>query len=443
MVNELYPTLPLEQLVTIHDKDRKPVTKSNRKPGPFPYYGASGITDYVDGYLFDGDYVLLAEDGDNLRTRNTPIAFMAKGKFWVNNHAHIIKAKGGESSDYICYALQVADIASYISGSTRPKITQADMKKIPISAPPKNVRDSISHVLGVLDDKIELNRETNQTLEKMAQALFKSWFVDFDPVIDNALAAGNPIPDALQARAQRRQQQLAKPDHKPLPEAIRQHFPCEFEHTEALGWVPKGWNPVTISQLCIKVQNGGTPKRSESVFWEKGTIPWLASGEVRQSIIYSTKNHITENGLKNSSAKLVPKETTVIAMYGATAGQVAFSTIEMTTNQAVCSLIPMKNSSYFIYLFMERLSSTLANQARGSAQQNISKGIIEATMVASPSPLVMKHFHDLLQPVFNGWEKNLLLNGSLEKLRDTLLPKLISGELRIPDVQKEVSDAVA
>ena len=172
MESDLYEMLPLEHLVTIHDKSRKPVTKSDRKPGPYPYYGASGVTDYVEGYIFDGNYVLLAEDGDNLRTRNTPIAFMAKGKFWVNNHAHIVKAKDGESSSYICYALQVANITSYISGSTRPKITQADMRKIPVSAPPSIVRDSIAHILGSLDSKIELNRQTNQTLEQMAQALF-------------------------------------------------------------------------------------------------------------------------------------------------------------------------------------------------------------------------------------------------------------------------------
>jgi type I restriction enzyme S subunit len=180
----------IEKACKIFDSQRKPIRKADRKPGQFPYYGASGIADYIDDYVFDGTYLLLSEDGDNLRTQNTPIAFLAEGKFWVNNHAHVLQGKDGNLTNYICYALQIADIKSYISGSTRPKITQADMRRIQLNLPPLPEQKAIAHILGKLDDKIELNRQMNQTLEAMAQALFKSWFVDFDPVLDNALAAG-------------------------------------------------------------------------------------------------------------------------------------------------------------------------------------------------------------------------------------------------------------
>ena len=91
MGSDLFKLEPIENLVSIHDSERVPVKKSDRKKGKFSYYGASGVADHIDDYLFDGEYVLLSEDGDNLRTRNTTIAFMAKGKFWVNNHAHILK----------------------------------------------------------------------------------------------------------------------------------------------------------------------------------------------------------------------------------------------------------------------------------------------------------------------------------------------------------------
>ena len=164
MGSDLMTYKPLEEMADIHDADREPIKKSDRKPGPFPYYGASGITDFVEGFLFDGDYVLLAEDGDNLRSRNTPIAFMARGKFWVNNHAHVLSGKDGNNTDFICYALQVADITSYISGSTRPKITQRDMRRIPVPYAPPHEQKSIAHILGALDDKIELNRRMNETL---------------------------------------------------------------------------------------------------------------------------------------------------------------------------------------------------------------------------------------------------------------------------------------
>ena len=201
MGTNTYPLVPLENLSEIHDSKRIPVKKSDRKPGPYPYYGASGIVDYVDSYIFDGEFLLLAEDGENLRSQNLPIAFLAKGKFWVNNHAHVLQGKKGNNTRFLCYALQVADIRSYLSGSTRPKLTQADMKRILVPAPEPREQRAIAHILGTLDDKIELNRQMNCTLEAMAQALFKSWFIDFDPVVLNALRAGNPISEKFAQRA--------------------------------------------------------------------------------------------------------------------------------------------------------------------------------------------------------------------------------------------------
>ncbi|WP_293653493.1 restriction endonuclease subunit S [Thiolapillus sp.] len=114
-----YPLLPLESLVEIYDSKRVPVKKSDRKPGPYPYYGASGIVDYVDSYIFDGEFLLLAEDGENLRSQNLPIAFLAKGKFWANNHAHVLQGKYGNNTQFLCYALQVVDIRDYLAQKHR------------------------------------------------------------------------------------------------------------------------------------------------------------------------------------------------------------------------------------------------------------------------------------------------------------------------------------
>ena len=105
-----WPFIPLGELTVNFDTKRKPVKGPDRRPGPYPYYGASGIVDYVDGYLFDGDYLLIAEDGENLRTRQTPVAFMANGKFWVNNHAHIVKGNEKASTRFLMYSLLNADL---------------------------------------------------------------------------------------------------------------------------------------------------------------------------------------------------------------------------------------------------------------------------------------------------------------------------------------------
>ncbi|MEK9685516.1 MAG: restriction endonuclease subunit S, partial [Rhodospirillaceae bacterium] len=294
--------------------------------------------------------------------------------------------------------------------------------------------------LGSLDDKIELNRRMNETLEGMAQALFKSWFVDFDPVIDNALAAGNPIPEPLAQRAETRRQALA---NGTANRESAQAFPASFRFTEELGWIPEGWEVKELKELCVKIQNGGTPRRSTSEFWDDGTIPWLTSGEVRQPLITKTNNFITDLGLSKSSAKWIPAHSTVVAMYGATAGQVSFTSRALTTNQAICALVPKEGFKFFNYLNLRESVTHLENQARGSAQQNISKGIIETTKTILPAPNIAESFESFCLGIFEKWTKNTLSCATLAKLRDMLLPKLISGELRIPQAEKMVEKAVA
>src|SRR6478736_6724830 len=111
MEDNAWPTLPLEELIRNFDSRRVPIKGTDRKPGPFPYYGASGIVDSVNDYLFDGEYLLIAEDGENLRTRQTPIAFMATGKFWVNNHAHVVQGNDRASTRFLSYALAATDVS--------------------------------------------------------------------------------------------------------------------------------------------------------------------------------------------------------------------------------------------------------------------------------------------------------------------------------------------
>ena len=115
------------------DSIRVPVKESERKKGNYPYYGASGIVDFVDRYLFDGVYVLVAEDGENLKTRQTPIAFIAEGKFWVNNHAHVLTTYGEMPLGYFESYFNLIDLASYVTGTAQPKLPQAAMNKIAAS----------------------------------------------------------------------------------------------------------------------------------------------------------------------------------------------------------------------------------------------------------------------------------------------------------------------
>ena len=257
----------------------------------------------------------------------------------------------------------------------------------------------------------------NATLEGMARALFQSWFVDFDPV---------------RAKLDGR-----KPEG--MDKATAALFPEHLEDSP-LGHIPKGWKVGRIQDCCVQIQNGGTPRRNEPRFWDGGNIPWLASGEVRQSIITATESFITEEGLVESSAKWVPAFSTVVALYGATAGQVSFTSSRLTTNQAVCALIPMNGFAFFNYLTMRGATAELENKAVGSAQQNISKGIVEETQVVLPPTALVERFAEVASPLFERWISNLHQSRTLATLRDTLLPKLLSGELSVAELKNLTQD---
>lgn len=357
----------------------------------------------------------------------------------VNQHVAILRANPNLlSAEFLKYHLlhnrsknELLNLSS--SGATRNALTKSMLEDFEINLPPLPEQKAIAHILGTLDDKIELNRKMNETLEAMAQAMFKSWFVDFDPVLDNARAQGNEIPEELKAKADRRKEVLASGKYKALPKDIQNLFPASFVFNEELGkWIPEGWEVKEIKDLCLKVQNGGTPKRDVKEYWDNGDIPWLTSGEVRKNIIHVTKQFITETGLKNSSAKWIPKNSTVIAMYGATAGQVAFSTFPMTSNQAICALIPIIGNEYLVYLTIANQVKNLENQARGSAQQNISKGIVEASKVIIPSSELSEYFHEHIEVIFNKSKFLLPEIDNLKSSRDLLLSQLISGKTRLP-----------
>ena len=155
------------ELVDFHDHQRIPLSSKVRatRKGQYPYYGAQEIVDYIDDYIFDGEYVLIAEDGANLITRNKPIATLAKGKFWVNNHAHIIRNKHHADLRFLLYLLNAHDVSGYITGSAQPKLSQERLASIPFSVPQNRAyQKQVADILTALDDKIELNRRLNDNL---------------------------------------------------------------------------------------------------------------------------------------------------------------------------------------------------------------------------------------------------------------------------------------
>ena len=362
----------------------------------------------------------------------------------INSGMVIIRSSLNWNPKYLYYVLSSdffqSQIISLTSGSAVPQLPIRDINKIKLPYVTLDVQEKIASFMDAITLKIYSNNQINKTLEAMAQAIFKSWFVDFDPVRAKAEAKAEGLEcEAINRAAMRviasktdaELVQMAKdsPAEYANLQTTASHFPNELVESE-LGMIPKGWEVSSLGVLCEKVESGGTPKRSESEYWE-GDIPWLSSGETHNIIITETREKITQNGLENSSAKLWTMYTTIVAMYGATAGKVCFSTIELTANQACCGLIPKEEYEFFLFFTAKNLMSSLAGRASGSAQQNLNKSLVEGHECLLPNEILVKFFNRTASSLIEKWIFNLNQNKNLLELRDSLLPKLLSGEIEV------------
>ncbi|EPL6453482.1 restriction endonuclease subunit S [Providencia rettgeri] len=436
--------IPLGQLISLQRGHDLPT--QNRVNGQIPVMGSSGLTGWHNVSKCTGPGVVIGRSGNSMG-----VVSYSESDFWPLNTCLYVTDFKGNDEKYIYYMLQQIDFDKFNSGSAQKSLNRNAVYPYNVMATIDiEEQKSIGKILANFEDKITLNHQINQTLEQMAQTLFKSWFVDFDPVIDNALDVGFfeqdlAFSDELLRRVEIRKAARESDNFKPLSEDIRQLFPNAFEECAepALGlggWVPKGWEGHPIKTHCIKIQNGGTPSRSNSDYWDGGNIPWLTSGEVRQSIVTNVENTITDLGLQNSSAKWVSSYSTLVALYGATAGEVSINADPLTTNQAVCALIPKESYCWFNYLQIRNKTTAMQNQAVGSAQQNISKGLVENLIVISPQLHIVENFDQRVEPLFLKSIFNQKMVMELTKLRDTLLPKLISGELSLNELKIDVQE---
>lgn len=414
-----WPLRKIEEVADFLNHRRIPVKASDRakRQGKYPYYGASGIVDYVDSYLFDGNFLLISEDGENLRSRNTPIAFMGRGKFWVNNHAHILDEKEPGILRYLEVVLNRTDLSPYITGAAQPKLNKRTLSQIEIPVPPLKERLEINTILGALDDKIELNRKTATTLEEMARALYRSWFVDFDPV---------------RARAEGR-----APAH--MDPATAALFPDSFGEDG----LPVGWSSKPFPDL-VEILSGGTPKTSEPSYWG-GEIPWYSvvdAPPAGQVFVHSTEKSITAAGLNSSPARIVPRGTTILSARG-TVGKLALAPCDMTFNQSCYGLRgrhrPLDAFTYFSTLWVV---DQLRSMAHGSVFATITRQTFEGLQLPSATPEIMHAFEIEAAAFLKRIDLLGKENRTLATLRDTLLPRLMSGELRT-GVACEIVEEVA
>ena len=339
----------------------------------------------------------------------------------VDSHVTILRPASKEiDSDYFSWAIRYNQplFERLGEGSTgQTELSRKRVEDVVISAP-SNITEqkAIAHILGSLDDKIELNRRMNETLEAMAQVLFKSWFVDFDPVVDNALAAGNEIPEELKERADIRE--ALGDARKPLPEEMQNLFPSEFEHTEEMGWIPKGWRVGCLEDMVVLQRGFDLPKKTRT----DGIYPLIAASG--------------QDGTHNEAKVLGPG---VVTGRSGKLGVVTFVQDDFwPLNTTLWVKEYKKSSPYHTFLLLRTLGFERYNA--GSAVPTLNRNHIHGMKLVVPSKRAVDQFSMFVQSYFNKHFYNMNYSKELSKLRDTLLPQLLSGEIRIPEAEKLVAD---
>jgi type I restriction enzyme S subunit len=390
------------------------LTETERRTGRIPVMGSAGQNGFHDTALAKGPGIVIGRSGASFGQ----VHFSAVD-YWPHNTGLYVTDFKGNDPRFAFYFLKALDFDRYNSGSAQPSLNRNFIYPIPIRVPQPAEQKRIAEVLGALDDKIELNRRMNATLEATARALFQSWFVDFDPV--QAKLDGR-TPSGMDA-------------------ATAALFPDSFEESP-LGHIPKGWEVKTIENICDLITSGGTPARMHKSYWEPATIPWFKTGELLDGPLIDAEERISEQGLANSSCKLWPTGTILFALYASpTVGRFGVLTKPGTANQAAAALIAKPSyGMLFLMGLLYEAREELQRVAVGAAQQNINQGVLKNHSVIVPPPALARAYSDTVTPLFEQRIRLAEQSCTLATLRDTLLPKLLSGELSVREAERDVAD---
>ena len=281
-----------------------------------------------------------------------------------------------------------------------PQITFDLLSEYAFPVPSLSEQEKIANIIFSLDHKIALNKQINDNLEAMAKQLYDYWFVQFDFPNEEGKS------------------------YKSSGGAMVWNEKLKRE-------IPQGWNAAKIVDVA-QTYSGGTPTSTNKDYYDGGDIPWINSGELNYPIITSTSNYITEKGLNNSSAKLYPPYTVLVALYGATAGKVSLLSFEACSNQAVCGVIPNDNNmTIYTKYYLASLYEHFIALSSGSARDNISQDTIKNTVLPIPQQEIIKKYSDTVAPIINKIITNQQEIENLTKQRDELLPLLMNGQATV------------
>lgn len=281
-------------------------------------------------------------------------------------------------------------------GGVRGSLEWEDFENLKLPIPHPDKQREIVKEYNTIQNRIVLNQQLIQKLEETAQANYKKWFVEFEFPDEN----GKPY---------------------------KSHGGEMIWNEELEKEIPKGWENISVKDFCVDMKSGGTPSRINPEYWKSNDVPWLKTGEVKNNIIISTEEFISNEGLKSSSAKLLPKDTVLMSMYGVNAGEIGILKIEASTNQACCGMI-CKNAIYSAYLYYHLLHNQefIASQSIGGAQENLSKDYVEKIPILKPASEILELKG--LKIIIDNKELLTKENQKLSELKELILSKLATVE---------------
>ena len=387
----------LEKLADILDSKRVPIKESEREKrhGKYPYYGASGIIDYIDDFIFNEKLLCLAEDGENLRSRVLPIAFTIEGKTWVNNHAHVLRVKETIDHYFLKSFLNNTSLLKYVASTAQPKLNQKDMRSVQIICPKLEEQTKIASILSGADALIESTQKVIEKTERLKKGLMQ----------------------------------------KLLTKGIGH---TEFREVKSMlgkyERIPKEWEIKKLDEIG-KIISGGTPDSTNKEYWS-GNILWATPTDITKlqtNQIENTERKITKQGLDNSSAKLLPKGTILITSR-ATIGECAIATQPIATNQGFQSIIC--NDRNFdrmcIFYLIRYHKSKLLRLAYGTTFLEINKSEIKKAVISIPALLSeQQKIASILSGVDAYIQKNQEYKKKIELLKKGLMQKLLTGQIRV------------
>lgn len=355
--------------------------------GKYPVYGGNGLRGYADRSNFEGECAIIGRQGaycGNVR--------YFKGEAYMTEHAVVCQANEKADTYYLSALLSTLHLERLSGQSAQPGLAVGTLSVQEINLPSLETQRSIASILSSLDRKIELNNKINADLEEMAQAIFKNWFVDFEPFKDG-----------------------------------------KFVDSE-LGMIPEGWKVGRLDEIA-DVVGGSTPSKAKPEYYTQKGIAWLTPKDLsNHPAVYTSRGviDITEEGYNSTSTKLMPKGT-ILFTSRAPIGYISIAQNDICTNQGFKSLVPKKAGTCFLYCFLKYVTPEIENKSTGSTFKEASGSLMKSLQVIMPEQKVFEDFETIVSPLFARIESLEKENSRLSLLRDTLLPRLMSGELEVPE----------